>query len=119
MSRYKPTWKERAVDKRAEQLHNEYVEKARKADQLYGGVEPGQVGGVEQRLNSFPKVEGMVFGNFGEASQAVHQLVDALASSRARITDPQARERKGQVLTEEGVKSLAVGYQLRTNLGPT
>ena len=42
MSRYKLTWKERAVDKSAEQLHNEYVEKARKADQLYGGVESGQ-----------------------------------------------------------------------------
>ena len=74
------------------------------------------MGGVEQRLNSFPKVEGMVFGNFGEASQAVHQLVDALASSRARIADPQARGRKGQVLTEEGVKSLAVGY-IRRRLG--
>ena len=58
----------------------------------------------------------MVFGNFGEASQAVHQLVDALASSRARIADPQARGRKGQVLTEEGVKSLAVGY-IRRRLG--
>ena len=33
-----------------------------------------------------------------------------MASSRARIADPQTRGRKGQVLSEEGIKSLAVGY---------
>ena len=65
---------------------------------------------------SFPKVEGLVFGNWGEASQATHQLVEALASSRARVADPQARGRRGQVLTEQGIKSLAVGY-IRRRLG--
>ena len=37
-SRYKPSWKERGVDKRADQLHEEYLSKARKVDQDYGGV---------------------------------------------------------------------------------
>ena len=52
----------------------------------------------------------MVFGNWGEASQATHQLVEALATSRAQIGDPQARSRRGTMLTEEGIKSMAVGY---------
>ena len=109
-SRYKPSWEVRGVDKRAEQLHQEYVTKARKADQDHGGVVPGTIGGVERKLMTFPEVEGLVFGNWGEASQATHQLVEALATSRAQIGDPQARSRRGNALTEEGIKSIAVGY---------
>ena len=41
-SRYKPYWRKRAVDKIADDLHAEYVNKARKADQKHGGAEPGQ-----------------------------------------------------------------------------
>ena len=36
-SRYKSSWQERAVDKRANQLHDLYVAKARKVDQMHGG----------------------------------------------------------------------------------
>ena len=108
-SRYKPSWKERGVDKRANDLHDEYVGKAKKADQLHGGVQPDQVGRVESKLLSFPKVEGVVFGNWGEASEATHKLVDFLATSRARVAEPQSGKR-GKTLTEEGVKALAVGY---------
>ena len=89
------------MDKRAEQIHQEYVVKARKTDQQHGGAEPGDIGGVERKLLTFPQVEGIVFGNWGEASQATHQLVEALATSRAQIGDPQARSRRGTALTEE------------------
>ena len=109
-TRYKPTWSERGVDKRADQLNQEYIEKARKADQEHGGVQPGTVGPVERKLLNFPKVEGIVFGNWGETSEATHQLVEALATSRAKVAAPQTRGRRGQVLTEEGLKGLAVGY---------
>ena len=115
-SRYKPSWAERGVDKRADQLHQEYVGKARKADQVHGGVRQSVVGAVERKLLTYPKVEGIVFGNWGEASQATHQLVEELASSRAKIAEPQTRGRRGQLLTEEGIKSLAVGY-IRRKLG--
>ena len=117
-SRYKPSWEERGVDKRAGKLNQEYLDKARKADQDHGGVQPGILGGVERKLLTFPKVEGLVFGNWGEASEATHQLVEALATSRAQVGEPQARGRKGTILTEEGVKSMAVGY-IRRKLGIT
>ena len=115
-SRYKPSWQERGVDRRAGQLHQEYVSKARKADQDYGGVQQGTMGAVERKLLTFPQVEGLVFGNWGEVSEATHQLVEALATSRAQIGDPQARSRRGTALTEQGIKSLAVGY-VRRKLG--
>ena len=44
-----------------------------------------------------------------KASEAVHYLVDHLATSRAQVAEPQNR-RKGGILSEEGVKSLAVGH---------
>ena len=78
-SRYKSSWQERAVDKRANQLHDEYVAKARKVDQTHGGVIRGQVGAVERKLLSYPKVEGLVFGNWGEVSEATHRLVEAFS----------------------------------------
>ena len=71
------------MDKRAAQLHGEYVGKARDADQQHGRAQAGQIGRVEAKLLSFPEWEGIVFGNWGEASEATHRLVDALATSRA------------------------------------
>ena len=56
-----------------------------------------------------------MFGNFGEVSEATHALVDALATSRARVAEPQTGKR-GKTLTEQGVKAMAVGY-IRRRLG--
>ena len=75
-SRYKASWRERAVDKRAEQLHQEYVAKARKADRKHLGVREGDIGPVEGKLLSFERVQGVVFGAFGEASEFVNRLID-------------------------------------------
>ena len=52
----------------------EYHEKAMKTDKDFGGVEEGRVGPVENKLLSFPTVQGMVFGSFGEASEAVYSM---------------------------------------------
>ena len=48
-SRYKPSWAERGVDKRADQLHQEYVGKARKAEQVHRVVRQGVFGAVERK----------------------------------------------------------------------
>jgi hypothetical protein len=64
-TRYKPSWKERGVYKRSSLLHDEYVGKAKKADQQHCGTPQDQIGRVEAKLLSFPKVEGIVFGNWG------------------------------------------------------
>ena len=58
-SRYKPSWRDRAVDRRAEALHQEYVDKARRVDSQYGGTAPGTVGPVEEKLLSFERVQSL------------------------------------------------------------
>ena len=114
-SRYRPSWDKRGVDKRAEEMHNLYLAKARQTDRLYGGVRDGEVGRVETKLQSFSKVEGIIFGNWGEVSEATHSLVDILATSRVRIGEPQST-RKGKLMSEESAKAIAVGY-IRRQLG--
>ena len=54
-----------------------------------------------------------MFGSFGEASEGVHTLVEALATSRVRVAGPQ-RGRKGLVRSEEGEKAVAVSFIRRT-----
>ena len=103
------------MDKRASQLNKEYQDKAKNADRLHGGLEPGVVGRVEAKLLTFPPVRGIVFGNWGEVSEDTHKLVDVLATSRAKVAEPQSSRRGGN-LTEEGVKSMAVGH-IRRKLG--
>ena len=111
-SRYKPGGVERAVDKRAEQLHEEYVRKAKKVDRDYVGTQPGNVGPVQAKLLSFERVRGLVFGAFGEASQAVHQLIDTLANSRVSVAGPQ-RVKRGVQRSVEAERALVVGHLRR------
>ena len=54
-------------------------------------------------------VEGLVIGNLGEASEAIHCLVDILVTSRARVAETQTN-RSGKSQSEEGMKGLAVGF---------
>ena len=108
-SRYKVTQTVRGVDKRAAQIHEEYFGKARTADRLYGGAVEGEQGRVERKLLSFPKVKGLNFGAWGEASEAVQSLVYTLADSKAQVAVPQSK-RKGGLLCEEGVRALVVGF---------
>ena len=68
---------------------------------------------MENKLLSFPTVQGIVFGSLGEASEAVHSLVEALATIRVRVAGPQ-KERMGVVRSEEGETSIAVGFIRRT-----
>ena len=69
---------------------------------------------MEAKLLSFERVRGIVFGAFGEASEALHQLIDHLATSRVSVAGPQ-RGRKGTERSPEGERALIVG-QLRRRL---
>ena len=112
-SRYKPSWKDRAVDRRAEHLHQEYLDKASNTDRKFCDVEEGRVGPVETKLLSFPRVQGMVFGSFGKASEAVHGLVEHIATSRVRVAGPQ-KGKRGVIRSEDGEKAMAVSFVRRS-----
>ena len=114
-SRYRPTWQERAVDKRASLLPHEYLLKARGADRKYNGVPDGQVGPTERKLLQLGEVRGLVAGNWGEVSEATHALLDHLATSRVRVAIP-TMGRRGFERSEEAERSIAIS-SLRRRLG--
>ena len=113
-SRYKPSWKSRAVDVRAAQLQGEYLAKARAMDRRQGMPE-GQVGRVEEKLGSLGEVRGVVAGQWGEVSQAVHYLLDDMATSRVRVAGP-STGRRG-LLCSEAAERMMVMAGLRRRVG--
>ena len=99
----------RAVDRRADLLTSEYQTKARQKDWEFCGTprpaqaRPGdpqpvrQLGPVETKLNTFGRVQGWVFGAWGEASEDVHALVQRLAKARLERLDTLPTVRRRQV----------------------
>ena len=114
-TRYKPNFLKRAVDARADLLPQEYISKARGADQKHNQIPAGTIGPVERKLLELGEVRGIVSGNFGEVSEDTHALVAALATCRVRVAGV-SRGRKGHMRTEEGERSLAISA-LRRRLG--
>ena len=65
-------------------VHNEYLEKARKADIKWNNTPQNAVGPIESRLNEFGTVLPFVFGYLGEANKAVRTLLKEIATVAAR-----------------------------------
>ena len=88
-SRYGPTeFKDNkrceAVRIRACLVPKEYERKAITADKKYNGIQDRKViGPVRRILNTFPQTTGLVFGAYGEVSEAVEQLVRDCSSKQA------------------------------------
>ena len=114
-TRYKPCSNKRAVDKRADELQQEYMVKAREADRVHNLTPAGNVGPVEQKLISLGDVSGVVSGNFGEVSEDTHALIASLATSRVRVAGP-SRGRRGMTRSEDGERAVAISA-LRRRLG--
>ena len=76
----------RGTDKRASGLQSSYRKKARDVDQQIPGAhhQAQERGPVEKRLEEFGDILGLCFGAWGEASQDVHTLIQALADSRLK-----------------------------------
>ena len=88
-----------------------YKGKAKKADRDFVGVAEGQVGPVEARLAGYGQVRGLVFGAFGEASEAVHEFVQVVAQAKAAGGPGRAGGSRGEVAKLVG--------QVRMQLGVT
>ena len=72
----------RGTDKRARGLQTEYKKKASNIDHDIIGTPRDERGPVERRLEEFGVLLGVCFGAWGEASEDVHLLIQALAESR-------------------------------------
>ena len=63
---------------------NIWRDKASHIDRTNSGSTPDQVGPVEQRLNSFRDLKGLVIGKFGEVSQGLHDLLIKFGKEKVR-----------------------------------
>ena len=70
---------------------------------------------MENKLIQLGEVKGIVCGNFGEVSEATHQLLAVMATSRVRVTGPMVG-RKGRLRSEDGERSIVISG-LRRRLG--
>ena len=73
----------KAVDKRANELNNEYIAKARQVDTRFHATAPGDVGPVQAKLAEYGTVRPLVFGWFGEVNAAFEQLLSLAAETGA------------------------------------
>jgi hypothetical protein len=73
----------RAVEARAEAIPEEYHRKARTLDRTFAGTSAPTVGPVERKLQSYGPIRGLVFGHYGESSQAVATLLEIAATHGA------------------------------------
>lgn len=76
----------RPVDRRAGTVNEAYVGHARRIDEVLAGAAYSGAGPIEQRVRRFQGVRGLVFGPFGEASQAVHDLAHLCGREIAKRT---------------------------------
>ena len=88
------------------------MKKARDTDRVYGGVEEG-VGPVENKLQQYGDILGLVVGAFGEGSEDLHSFIETLAEAKVSSMGL-ATGRAGT----EAEKGLIVG-QIRRMLSTT
>ena len=67
-----------AVSARQQRVTPEYIGKARRADRTYNGIRRNDVGPLEAEVKRQGRIDGLVFGAYGEASSYVEQLVKKL-----------------------------------------
>ena len=98
---------QRAVDRRAGMLMNEYRSKADRMDQLLG-----QEGRIRRQLDRYGDFITIVVGKFNELSEGGHKLVEAVAESRVAV---RARRAGEGALVKSVEKGVVVG-ELRRQL---
>ena len=75
--------RDKAVNRRARLLPNEYKMKLQPLDEQYYNTPPGVAGPLVQRLQSMGTLLELVVGAFGKVSADMERIVVALAHSRA------------------------------------
>ena len=95
--------------------NHEYIMKARTVDRKHNTTLVDQVERVQSKLVELGEVQGIVCGIFWEVSQALHNLVAALATSWVRVAGP-SLGRRGILRSEQAERLVAVS-SIRRRLG--
>ena len=78
-----PTSNISSVNARAAKVHDEYIAKARQVDATYNNTPHGVDGPMYTRMLSFGRIQGFVFGSWGEVSQDVRSFLTLVANQSA------------------------------------
>ena len=101
------------VQKRADNVNNEYHNKANKLDRDFNGTQVGTIGHVRRELCTYGKdgtVMGLVVGPYGECSSQLENMIDFTAKHIAR------RQGEGLNLSEGPIKGM-IKKKMRSKLG--
>ena len=98
---------QRAVDRRAGQLMNEYRAKAERMDEMLG-----QERRIRHQLDQYGDLITIVVGKFNELSERGHKLLEAIAESRVAMTARRAGEARQVRSVEKGVVTGELRRQL-------
>ena len=80
------------------EIQGDYRKKCKDIDRDYHGTRADEIGPLQHHLESHGKIMELVVGQYGETSQGVHDLMDAIATSRAdyisRLKDGHSQKMK-------------------------
>ena len=94
----------KGVDKRADGLDRLYRNKLKSLDRKYHQTNQDQIGPLENRFDSYGKLNALVVGASGEGSKDLHVLIRVMAESRVMAVS-QARGH----IAGDGELSTAIG----------
>jgi hypothetical protein len=94
------------------EIQGDYRKKCKDIDRDYHGTRADEIGPLQHHLESHGKIMELVVGQYGETSQGVHDLMDAIATSRADYIS----RAEGRPLSKNERSGILAAYRRRLSV---